>query len=102
MTTTSDDPNRDRGFDWLSFDQAVDRELSRARAAHGPIVSPHEGYAVILEEIRELERDIFNRDKPWADAAKELLQVAAMCRRMVEDLRWLPFIRERERQKGWP
>lgn len=33
---------------------AVDEELTRARAKHGPMHGPHEGYAVILEELDEL------------------------------------------------
>lgn len=71
------------------FQQAVQAELSRARSKHAPpIHSAHEGFAVILEEVDELKMSI------WTDQHKrtpqhtleELVQVAAMCQRMAEDL----------------
>ena len=39
--------------------ESVGRELNRAYDDHGNYRSAHEGYAVILEEVRELEREVF-------------------------------------------
>jgi len=61
----------------------VEVELARARAKFPPFHSAHEGYAVLLEEVRELERAIF-----WetpARAREEAVQVGAMARRLIED-----------------
>lgn len=70
--------------------------------------STHEGYAVILEEVRELEQEVFFGEKKcrekfegdlnreWAkDAAdkmhkdrmrEECIQIAAMCARFIQEL----------------
>jgi hypothetical protein len=61
-------------------------ELTNARAEYPrPFASPHEGYAVLLEEVDELKREV------WTDGSKdrmraEAIQVAAMALRFVEDL----------------
>jgi hypothetical protein len=77
------------------FAELVDEEVARARAKHAPIHSLHEGYAVLLEELDEFweevrawrggalpEPDEAQRDR----ARRELVQVAAMARRVYEDL----------------
>jgi hypothetical protein len=70
--------------------------------------SIHEGYAVILEEVRELEQEVFfgekkarepfknDLSKEWAKAQAESLhkerlreecvQIAAMCARFIQEL----------------
>ncbi len=70
--------------------------------------SAHEGYAVILEEVRELENEVFfgekkcylkyanDLDKSWAKhqslkdhkklMREECVQIAAMCIRFIQEL----------------
>jgi hypothetical protein len=52
-------------------------EYRRARDKFRAMVGPHEGYAVILEELDEMWDAIKKNDIPHA--RKECLQVAAMC-----------------------
>lgn len=60
--------------------------LEKALAKHPSMNSPHEGYAVILEELEELWEEIkaqrFDMDK----ARKEAAQVAAMGIRFLMDI----------------
>lgn len=67
--------------------------------------SIHEGYAVILEEVRELEQEVFFGEKPIRNAyaghthakdivkfehakrmREECVQIAAMCVRFIQEL----------------
>lgn len=66
--------------------RAVEIELGRARAKHGPILSFHEAIGVIREEYLEAEREAFQQrvDKPAL--GDELLHLATMCIRAIEDL----------------
>lgn len=66
------------------FALCVEKELERARIKHPtPIHSPHEGYAILLEEVREVEKEVFWGERKGLKA--ELIQVAAMAQRMAED-----------------
>ena len=72
----------------MGFLQMVHDELARARVAHGPIQTAHEGWAVIFEELDEFW-DLVRLKKEERDPAemlKELIQTAAMCQRTAEDL----------------
>lgn len=81
------------------FAYAVRLELESARRQHGrKIHSLHEGYAVILEEMTELQVEVFNRSKPFGRVCRELIQVAAMCHRMAEDLGLDPYVAELTRE----
>lgn len=61
-------------------------ELARARESFKPMASGHEGYAVILEELDELWREIKKKYQD-ADAMRaEAIQVAAMAIRFVTDV----------------
>jgi hypothetical protein len=51
-------------------------EYRRARLKFAPMRGPHEGYAVILEELDEAWDEIKANNIPMA--RKEMLQVAAM------------------------
>ena len=64
--------------------QAVSMELTRATDKFGPFRSPHEGFAIILEEVEELKYEVFHgsREKAMAEA----VQVGAMAVRFVLDL----------------
>ncbi|CAL9605982.1 hypothetical protein SUDANB95_05490 [Actinosynnema sp. ALI-1.44] len=73
----------------------VRTELIDATQTHGPITSPHEGYAVIAEELDELW-DAVKTDDPTA-AAGEAIQVAAMGARYLLDLYPTPVTEEAPR-----
>ncbi|MFA5379076.1 MAG: hypothetical protein WC455_25195 [Dehalococcoidia bacterium] len=63
-------------------------EYYAAAGQHPPFSSPHEGYAILLEEMRELERAVFLR-QPNPDRQRmmraEATQVAAMALRFITD-----------------
>lgn len=64
----------------------VGEELERARAKFpGKQNSPHEGWAVLQEEVDELWDDV-KGDAPRAQMRKEAVQIAAMAVRFIEDL----------------
>lgn len=68
--------------------QAVGEELARARFKFPEFRSPHEGYAIILEELEELKSEIFKK-KDKRDLNKmrnEAMQVAAMAVRFMTDI----------------
>lgn len=65
---------------------AVAFELVFARAKHSkPFNSKHEGIAIIREEYLEAENEVFHGRDKWK-LRNELIQTAAMCVRMLEDL----------------
>lgn len=68
---------------------AVGEELARARAHHEPLHSAHEAYAVILEELDEFKVEVWKRRgaRDPAHMRAELIQIAAVAIRTVEDLR---------------
>lgn len=72
------------------FECAVRDELRLARQQHPrPFNSPHEGLAILLEEVDELQRAVFRRERDqqfWMLLQRELTQVAAVARRFAEDL----------------
>lgn len=80
----------------MDFERLVEEELKRARTIYNPIHSLHEGYAVILEEVKELETEVFK--KPFKrdpeQVLRELAQIAAMCKRTAEDCNLLIRIDE--------
>jgi hypothetical protein len=53
-------------------------EIERARRKHAPMRGPHEGYAVLLEEVDELWDEVKRRDPDLAAMRKEAIQIAAM------------------------
>ncbi len=83
-----------------TFDE-VARELARAREKFPPFHSAHEGYAVLLEEVEELKREVFwgptkmpavhpleltREHQRIALMRAEAIQVAAMAVRFIEDV----------------
>lgn len=74
--------------DMKTFSDAVTKELSSAREKHGPMISIHEGYAVILEELDEVWEEVKKKTKErdLDNLYKELIQVAAMAQKMAEDV----------------
>jgi hypothetical protein len=64
----------------------VDAELDRATRKFDRFHSPHEGWAVIREELDELWEHVRADGGRSAEAAVEALQVATMALRYVYDL----------------
>ncbi len=60
----------------------VRAELDRATKLHGGFNSPHEGYAVLLEEVDELWHEI-KHGKSQQDFTDEATQVAAMAIKLI-------------------
>lgn len=61
-------------------------EVLRARRKHEPMNSPHEGYAVILEEVDELWEEVKKNNGRELSALEEAAQVSAMGVRYILDL----------------
>jgi len=63
-------------------------ELVRARAMHKPMHSAHEAWAVIYEELDEFKLEVWKKTvrRDRANMREELIQLAAMAVRAVEDL----------------
>ena len=61
-------------------------ELSRAIKIYGPMNSPHEAYAVILEQLDEFWEEAKKKAPDLEVMHKELIQVAAMAIRAIHDV----------------
>jgi hypothetical protein len=61
------------------------REYREATANHGKFNGPHEGYAVILEELDELWDNV-KKNRPAQEHYDEAKQVAAMALRYMHDI----------------
>lgn len=68
--------------DWTAVSTEVLEELANARKRFGPMVSAHEGYAVLLEEVDELWEEVRGNKRDMiaykAAMRAEAVQVAAM------------------------
>lgn len=63
-------------------------EIDTSRNKHKPFNSSHEGYAVLLEELDEVWEEI-KKSKHYIlsnEAKQELIQVAAVAMRMINEL----------------
>lgn len=80
------DEQIDRHTERLVVLQEVQREGNRACAKWPAFHSPHEGYAVILEELDELWELVKARRFDPAAARAEAVQVAAMAVRFAAEL----------------
>lgn len=71
------------------FEELVSIELKKARVKHGPMVSFHEAYAIILEELEEFKNEVFKKEKnrDLKNCLAELVQVAASAQKAAEDLK---------------
>ena len=69
-----------------AFALAMEAELARARAKHGPMHSHHEAYAVLLEELDEVWDEVKRQTPDPQRIIAELVQVAAVCARWAEDV----------------
>lgn len=61
-------------------------EAGRAVSIYPPFNSPHEGWAVIFEELDELWDHVRANTGRTEDAAQEAVQVAAMALRYIAEL----------------
>jgi hypothetical protein len=66
----------------------VQAELTSAMAAHGPMRSRHEAYAVILEEVDEFWEEVKLKESSLSKLSMKeaLTQIAAMACRTIVDL----------------
>ncbi len=60
-------------------------EVRRARELYPGFNSRHEGYAVLLEEVTELQSEVFKKHPTLDDMRKEAIQIGAMAIRFVQD-----------------
>lgn len=87
----SDTPERgradaERPIPEISLLAEVGHALLKAEAKHPPMRGPHEGYAVILEELDELWTEVKRQPIDRAALRKEALHVAAMGLRFLKDV----------------
>ena len=68
------------------FQEHQTMRLAEARAEHPAIHSAHEGYAILKEELDELWDQIKAKSANKTKMYQELLDLAAVCQRMAEDL----------------
>lgn len=63
-------------------------EVQRAEAKHRPMASPHEGWAVLREEVDELWDEVKKQTSARSAVAMrtECIQIAAMAIRFVRDV----------------
>lgn len=66
---------------------AVRHELDRATKHYGKFNSPHEGYAVLLEEVEELWAEVMKKPgkRSQIEMFDEAKQIAAMAMRFMLD-----------------
>lgn len=84
------------------FLHKVALELLRAREKHTPpINSPHEGYAVILEEVDEFWDLVKSQRPDPAKLLEELVQIAAMAERVAEDCGLIDPNYDKPLEIGW-
>lgn len=67
----------------------VAEEVERSRKKHGNLHSAHEGLGVLEEEFWEVKQEIFKNKYDKSALLGELVQVAAMCAKLVEDIKLL-------------
>lgn len=79
----------------MNFIKAMEAELSFAREKYGLTKSAHEGYAVIFEELDEFWDEVKKQDnkRNFINMYKELVQVAAMAKKVAEDI-VIPLIKK--------
>ena len=66
--------------------EAIREEYRRACLGHFAFNSPHEGWAVIFEEVEELWQEVRRRDHDPAALRAEAIQVGAMALRFLVEL----------------
>lgn len=77
--------NEGRPLLYTEIMASVQKELLSAEDKFGPFNTPHEGYAVILEELDELWDEIKRKDRTLSAMREEAIQVAAMAIRFIKN-----------------
>lgn len=70
------------------FNDLVKKAIKANRAKHPKLRSPHEGLALLEEELAELREEVYKR-KRKSDPLRflnELVEIAAFCQQFAEDL----------------
>jgi NTP pyrophosphatase (non-canonical NTP hydrolase) len=65
--------------------EEIKQELDSANEKFPPFKSTHEAYAVILEEIDEFWDEVKKKEPDFKNMKKELIQIAAMCVKTIEN-----------------
>lgn len=70
------------------FGDLVKKARKANRASHPAIRSPHEGLALIEEEVAELRDEVYRRRRKGDPLRllNELVEIAALCELFAEDL----------------
>ena len=66
-------------YNLMDFSSTIVDEYIRARMKFPKMASPHEGYAIIKEEVDELWELIKQNKGKSKEAADEIRQIGAMC-----------------------
>lgn len=76
------------GDNLLDILKDVQEEVEKATSKWPPINSAHEGYGLIMEELKELEEHVFMKQtkRDLDEMKKEAIQVAAMAVRFAHDV----------------
>jgi NTP pyrophosphatase (non-canonical NTP hydrolase) len=61
---------------YVTFVDALHNKYMEAHIKHGYLQSWHEGYAVLMEEVKEVEHLVFSHDFDRERMKKELVDVA--------------------------
>lgn len=79
-----------RTLDMDRISNSVLNELEKAISKHKKMNSPHEAYAVLLEEMDEFWDEVKKQTHNKSLMYKELLQISAMAQRAIIDLDLMP------------
>ncbi len=80
-----------RGYKPGFLGECVLAAVAEARARHPqPFTDMHHALGILREEYHELEMEIFKRRPREAALQEELLQIAAVCLRAIEDVTFKP------------
>lgn len=66
--------------------EGVKEELYASITHHAPMITPHEGWAVLKEEVDELWDEVKLKNPDPVKMRKEAIQVAAMAMRFLLDV----------------
>jgi hypothetical protein len=66
-------------------EKAADRAYA-ALVDHGPFAATHHAYGVLMEEIREVETEVFRKKMDRTALINELIDVATVCIRYAAQL----------------
>jgi hypothetical protein len=86
----------------IMFMETTEEELAAAVENHGQFNSAHEGYGVLMEEVRELEAEIFKKraERCGLRMYEECVQVAAMAAKLAIQIAEDMPVKEEEVSRG--